>query len=96
MVLSRLPTDGKTDLMESAKAAAECAATQQPRVMRSASLSYVLQSIKEMWKLGAKIGKPISEDKKSATARYLQLKSGHAVTGEHLGKTRQARDARCW
>jgi hypothetical protein len=30
--------------------------------------------------------------KKSVTARYLQLKSGHAVTGEYLLRTKQAQE----
>lgn len=76
VVLSQLPTDSKADLMESVKTTAKRAATQQPKTMRSASLSYVLRSIKVRWKFGAKIIKPVSEGKKSVTARYLQLKVG--------------------
>merc|ERR1711939_142812 len=64
--------------------------------MRSASLSYVTQSNKARWKRESKISRVISDGKKSVTARYLQLKSGHALTGEYLLKTKQAQDARCW
>jgi hypothetical protein len=30
------------------------------------------------------------------TARYLQLKSGHAVTGAHLLRIVKVKDAQCW
>jgi len=96
VILSQLRTDGNLERTEPVKAAAKLAATQQPKVMRSASLSYVVQSARARWKPATKTSKTISEGKKSVTARYLQLKSGHAVTGEYLLRTKQAQDARCW
>lgn len=96
VILSQLRTDESVEQMESVRAAASHAATQQPRAMRSASLSYVTQSNKARWKRESKISRVISDGKKSVTARYLQLKSGHALTGEYLLKTKQAQDARCW
>lgn len=38
----------------------------------------------------------IKNGRKSVAARYLQLKSGHAITGEHLRRIGKADDARCW
>lgn len=96
VILSQPPRDESVERMESVRTAARLAATQQPKAMRSASLSYVTQSNKARWKRASKISKVISDGKKSVTARYLQLKSGHAITGEHLLKTKQAEDARCW
>jgi hypothetical protein len=64
--------------------------------MRSASLLYVQQAVKERWRQRTKINKHIKDAKKSIAARYLQLKSGHAITGVHLLRIKKARDARCW
>lgn len=64
--------------------------------MRSASLSYVKQAIREKWKPQGKINKHIKDAKKSVAARYLQLKSGHAVTGAYLLRIGKADDAQCW
>ncbi|KAI7231557.1 hypothetical protein KC343_g169 [Hortaea werneckii] len=96
VILSQRPSDESVERMEAVRAAAKLAATQQPKAMRSASLSYVMQSIKTRWKLVARISKVISGGRKSVTARYLQLQSGHAITGEYLLRTKQAQDARCW
>lgn len=96
VMLSQLPTDDSVERMESVRAAARLAATRQPKALRSASLSYVTQSNKARCKRASKISKIISDGKKSVTARYLQLKSGHAITGEYLLRTKQAQDARCW
>lgn len=96
VILSHLPTGESVERMESVRAAARLAATQQPKAMRSASLSYVTQSNKARWKCASKISKSVNDGKKSVTARYLQLKSGHAITGEYLLRTKQAQDARCW
>ncbi|KAI7712086.1 hypothetical protein KC353_g8529 [Hortaea werneckii] len=79
-----------------ARAAAQRAAKQQPKEMRSASLSYVKQAIKERWKPTAKMNKHIEDARKSVAARYLQLKSGHAVTGAHLLRIGKVKDAQCW
>lgn len=96
VTLSQLPTDENIERTKLVRAAAKLAAAQQPKVMRSASLSYVTQSIKARWKPAMQISKVISSGRKSVTARYLQLKSGHAVTGVYLLRTKQAQDARCW
>lgn len=79
-----------------ARATAQRAAKQQPKVMRSASLSYVKQAIKERWKPATKINRNIKDARKSVAARYLQLKSGHAVTGTHLLRIGKVQDAQCW
>lgn len=96
VTLSQLPTDENIERTKLMTAAAKLAAAQQPKVMRSASLSYVTQSIKARWKPAMQISKVISSGRKPVTARYLQLKSGHAVTGVYLLRTKQAQDARCW
>lgn len=44
----------------------------------------------------AKMNKYLGDSRKSKTARYQQLKSGHAVTGIHLFRMKKAQDARCW
>ena len=54
------------------------------------------QALKEKWKLATKINKHIENAKKSVTARYLQLKSGHATVGVHLLRIERVQDARCW
>jgi hypothetical protein len=72
------------------------AATQQPREMRLASILYVLECIKSKWKPLKKLNKHIDNNKKSVTARYLQLKSGYAVTRVHLLRTKRVQDAECW
>jgi hypothetical protein len=59
--------------------------------MRSASLSYVQQAVKEKWRQRTKINKQIKEAKKSTAARYLQLKSGHAITGVHLLRIKKSK-----
>ena len=79
-----------------ARATAQRAAKQQPKEMRSASLSYVKQAIKERWRPTTKINRHLKDAKKSVAARYWQLKSGHAVTGAHLLRIGKAQDAQCW
>jgi hypothetical protein len=64
--------------------------------MRSASLSFVKHAVKERWKTTAKLNKHIQDARKSVAARYLQLKSNHAVTGVHLLRINKVQDARCW
>jgi hypothetical protein len=64
--------------------------------VRSASLSYVKQAIKEKWKQKTKPNRHIADAKKSVADRYLQLKSGHAVTGAHLLRIGKVGDAQCW
>jgi hypothetical protein len=57
---------------------------------------YVLKCIKSKWQRPKKLNKHIGNGKKAVTARYLQLKSGHAVTGVHLLRTKRVQDAQCW
>lgn len=96
MVLTWLPYDEDVEGYEIANAAAQRAAKQQPKQMRSASLSYVRQAIETRWKPRTKTDGDIAKAKKSVAARYLQLKSGHAVTGAHLLRIGKVEDARCW
>ena len=44
-------------------------------------------------KLRAKVNDNIANAKKSDAARYLQLKSGHAITGAHLLRISKVEDA---
>jgi len=83
-------------LYDIANATAQRAARQQPKQMRSASLSYVKQAIEARWRPTAKINKDIANAKKSVAARYLQLKSGHAITGAHPLRIGKVEDAQCW
>jgi hypothetical protein len=83
----------KVDGYKISNAAVQRAVKQQPKEMRSASIPYVSQAIKERWKPTTKIDKHIKKTRKSSAARYLQLKSGHAITGAHplrLGKVQTA------
>lgn len=43
-----------------------------------------------------KVNRHIKDARKSVAARYLQLKSGHAVIGAHLMRIGKVVDARCW
>jgi hypothetical protein len=54
------------------------------------------QSVRRTKPTVAKINKYLGDSRKSATARYLQLKSGHAVTGIHLFRMKKVQDTRCW
>lgn len=38
----------------------------------------------------------VKDARKSCAARYLQLKSSHAITAVHLMRIGKAEDARCW
>jgi hypothetical protein len=96
VVLTWLPNGKDVEGYKIAKVAAQRAARQQPKEMRSASLSYVKQATEAMWKPRVKINKYIADAKKSVAARYLQLKSGHAVTGAHLLRVGKVQDAQCW
>ena len=72
------------------------AARRQARQLRSASLCCVQQSVRETKPTLAKMNKYLGDSRKSATARYLQLKSGYGVTGIHHFRMKKAQDARCW
>jgi hypothetical protein len=93
VVLTWLSSDNDCECYEVADDAAEWVATQQPKEMRSASMSYVKQAMKEKWKAARKIDKHIENVRKSFAARYLHLKSGHAVVGVHLFRIDGAQDA---
>jgi hypothetical protein len=96
VVYTWLSGDSDCEGYKLASNAAEQAARQQPREMRSASLSYVKQALKEKWKPVTKMNKHIENAKKSVAARSLQLESGHAVVGVHLLRIDRVQDARCW
>ena len=96
VILTWLSDNNTCEGYKVADNAAERAARQQPREMGSASLSYVKQAVKKRWTPTIKINKHIRDAKKSVAARYLQLKSGHAVVGVHLLRIGEAQDARCW
>lgn len=61
-----------------------------------ASLSYMKQAAKKARKPTTKLNKHIIDAKKSVSARYLQLESGHAVTDFHLLKIGKVQHAGCW
>jgi len=96
VVLTWLSSGSKCEGYEVANAAAQRAARQQPKAMRSASLSFVKHAVKEKWKPTTRTNKHIQYARKSMAARYLQLKSNHAVTGVHLLRINKVQDARCW
>jgi hypothetical protein len=96
LVLSWLPGGEEIEGAEVAEQAASQASEQHPRQMRSASLPYVLRCVKAKGQRTSKMNKRLGNGKKSTATRYLQLKSGHAVTGVHLRRTKQTEDARCW
>lgn len=96
VVLTWLPRGNDNEGYEKAGIAAQRAARQQSKDMRSASLSFVKQAVKEKWKPKTRLNKHIKDARKSVAARYLQLKSGHAVTGVHLFRINKVQDARCW
>ena len=84
MILTWLSDNNTREGYKVADNAAERAARQQLREMRSASLSYIKQAIKKRWTPTIKINKHIRDAKKLVAARYLQLKLGYAVIGVHL------------
>lgn len=63
--------------------------------MRPASISYVKKTVETRWRLKAKVNDNMVKAKKSVAVRYLQLKSGHAVTGAHLLRIGKVEDAQC-
>jgi hypothetical protein len=76
--------------------ATQRAAKQPPNAMRSASLSYVEQAIRQKWKPVTRLNKHFKDAGKSVAVRYLQLRSDHAITGAHLMRIGKAEGARCW
>jgi hypothetical protein len=96
LAITWLPNSTSSNSGKIASLAAQRAAKQPPKAMRSASLSYVKQAVRNKWKLVTKLNRHIKDARKSVAARYLQLKSGHAVTGAHLMRIGKVVDARCW
>jgi len=96
VVLTWLSSGSDCEGYKAANAAAQRAARQQPKAMRSASLSFVKQAVREKLKSTIRPNKHIQNARKSVAARYLQLKSNHAVTGVHLLRINKVQDARCW
>lgn len=76
---------------------AEAAAT---RAARDGSIATACRAIPKKDKAVStkrnKVNNHISDGRKSATAWYLQLKSGQAVTGVHLLITYKKQDFECW
>jgi hypothetical protein len=91
-----LPSSTSSNGGKIASLVAQRAAKQPSKAMRSASLSYVKQAIRNKWKPVTRLNRHIKDAKKSVSARYLQLKSGHAITGAHLMRIGKVTDARCW
>jgi hypothetical protein len=94
--LTWLSSSSNCEGYRAAYAAAQRAARQQSKVMRSALLSFMKHAVKEKWKPTTRPNKHIQNARKSVAARYLQLKSNHAVTGVHLLRINKVQDARCW
>lgn len=91
-----LPNDENVEGYDIAQAAAQRAAKQQPKKMLSASMSYVKQAAETRWKPKVNVNDNMAKAKKRVAARYLQLESGHAVTGAHLLRFGKVEDAQCW
>jgi len=53
------------------------------------------QAVEITWKPRGQANEDIAKARKSVAARYLQLKSGHAVTGVPLLRMGKVEDARC-
>jgi polyribonucleotide nucleotidyltransferase len=68
VVLKWLSSSNNCEAYEAASAAAQRAARQQPKQMRSASLSFVKQAVKEKWKPTTWLNKHIKDAKKSVAA----------------------------
>ena len=96
VTLTLLSSSASSNGCKIASTLAQRAAKQPPKAMRSASLSYLKQAIREKWKPMATLDKHVKDARKSVATRYLQLKSGHAVTGVHLLRIGKVQDARCW
>jgi vacuolar-type H+-ATPase subunit I/STV1 len=96
VTLTWLSSSASSNGSKAASTVAQRAAKQPPKAMRSASLSYVKQAIREKWKPMEALDKHVEDARKSVASRYLQLKSGHAITGTHLLRIGKVQDARCW
>jgi hypothetical protein len=71
VVLTWLSSSNNCEGYEVANAAVQRAARQQPKAMRSASLSFVKHAVKEKWKSTTRPNKHIQNTRKSVAARYL-------------------------
>jgi hypothetical protein len=96
VTLTLLSSSARSSGSKIANTLAQRAAKQPPKAMRSASLSYVKQAIREKWKPTVALDKHVKDARKSVASRYLQLKSGHAIIGTHLLRIGKVQDARCW
>jgi len=96
VTLTWLSSSASSNGSKIASTVAQRAAKQPPKAMRSASLSYVKQAIREKWKPMAALDEHVKDARKSVASRYLQLKSGHAIIGVHLLRIGKVQDARCW
>ena len=94
--MTYLSNSASSNGSKAASTVAQRAAKQPPKAMRSASLSYVKQAIREKWKPMAALDKHVKDARKSVASRYLQLKSGHAITRIHLLRIGKVQDAQCW
>ena len=79
-----LSNSASSNSSKAASTVAQQAAKQPPKAMRSVSLSYVKQATREKWKSIATLDKHVKDTRKSVASRYLQLKSGHAITRVYL------------
>lgn len=70
------PEDESIEGLNTARVSANQAARRQPSQLRSASLSYVQQSVRETKPTLAKMNKYLGDSRKSATARYLKSPPG--------------------
>jgi hypothetical protein len=59
-------------------------------------LSYIKQAVREKWKPVTRLNRYVKDARKPVAARYLQLKSGHAITAAHLMRIGKGESARCW
>lgn len=96
LALTWLSSSTGSDGYEAASVVAQQAARQPPKTMRPASLAYVKQAVKERWKPTMRLTKHVKNARKAFVARYLQLKSGHAITIAYLMRIGKAEEARCW
>jgi ribonuclease HI len=71
VVLTWLSSGSNCKGYEAANAAAQRAARQQLKAMRSASLSFVKHAVKEKWKPTTKLNEHVQDVGKSVAARYL-------------------------
>lgn len=96
VAITWLPSSTSSNGGKKASISVQRAAKQPAKAIQSALLSYVKQAVREKWKPVTKLNRHIKDARKSVATRYLQLKSGHDVTGAHLLKIGKVADARYW